>query len=249
MILYKRKITSRMFRYDESGNALFLILIAVALFAALSYVVTQSNRGGGDVTGEKAKLIAAQYLQKIQEIQTAAMRLRFQGYEQIFMDRSPADTNGTCYNGAETRTPCKTIGIFSAEAGIALPQVSKMSIPSDPEFRYWSYWSINSGPLRINGQTLVTDAADEWLKIWPVEPQVCGELNRRWRGDPAPAPDPSNYSHALGSMESGFDITPPVTDITQGIGTSGSVEDLPDTRFCSGEPEWGQTLYYVLQER
>ncbi len=60
---------------SESGNVLFLILIAVALFAALSYVVTQSTRsGGGSTEREKNILSSAQMTQYPTQLRTAIIR-------------------------------------------------------------------------------------------------------------------------------------------------------------------------------
>lgn len=63
------------YMHSQAGNALFLILIAVALFAALSYAVTNSGRGGGGIDREQAALQASELEQSISQIRTAIQRL------------------------------------------------------------------------------------------------------------------------------------------------------------------------------
>ncbi len=64
------------------GNVLFLILIAVALFAALSYAVTNSTRsGGGDTQKENAAILAAQHLQFFTGMHAALLRMMMNGCE------------------------------------------------------------------------------------------------------------------------------------------------------------------------
>src|ERR1700761_7280485 len=63
----------------ESGNALFLILIAVALFAALSYAITQSGRGGGNVSNQTALITAGQITEAPADIRAAVARMLITG--------------------------------------------------------------------------------------------------------------------------------------------------------------------------
>ncbi len=69
-------------RKSEKGNVLFLILIAVALFAALSYAVTQSTRsGGGSTEREKAILSSASMTQGPTAMRTALIRMVLGGVD------------------------------------------------------------------------------------------------------------------------------------------------------------------------
>lgn len=67
------------YRNGEKGNVLFLILIAVALFAALSYAVTSSTRGSGSASKETNQLNAASIVQTGSAMQTAVMRMSIGG--------------------------------------------------------------------------------------------------------------------------------------------------------------------------
>lgn len=96
-------------RINESGNVLFLILIAVALFAALSYAVTQSTRGGGDANSETSLISSAQLTQYPASIRTAVVRMIIAG----------ADVSNLEFNGppAFANLGSNAVGVFHPQGG------------------------------------------------------------------------------------------------------------------------------------
>jgi hypothetical protein len=66
-------------RTSERGNALFLILIAVVLFAALSYAITQSNRSSGNASNETNLIASSTVTQYPAAIRTGITRMMLRG--------------------------------------------------------------------------------------------------------------------------------------------------------------------------
>lgn len=60
---------------NNQGNVLFLILIAVVIFAALSYAITQSSRGNGNIDEEKQTLDASVLRNCISSVETGKLRV------------------------------------------------------------------------------------------------------------------------------------------------------------------------------
>lgn len=99
----------------QRGNVLFLILIAVALFAALSYAVTQSSRSGGDASKETNVINTASLTQYPNSVRTSVLRLIIGGIapEDLYFN-SPAQ-----FDPATHSVFIKSRGVFHPDGGAA----------------------------------------------------------------------------------------------------------------------------------
>ncbi len=114
---------------NSQGNVLFLILIAAALFAALSYAITSANRtSGGSVSKEKARANAAAILQFTTSVKNAVMRVKLRdGCSDTTLDFSNniyKRNNGTLLMTANSNAPSSKIcHIFDSNGGSMVPVI------------------------------------------------------------------------------------------------------------------------------
>lgn len=161
-------------RIIEKGNILFLILIAVALFAALSYAITSSSRsGGGDASSENALISSAQVVQYPVSVHTAVMRMVVGGLgasELLF--NPPSDF-------ASLNTPeLQRRGVFHPAGGAATrvtapPEVMANAVPGQ--------WIFSSNYI-INGvgTTGVTNDSNDIVAFLPgITQALCQKINAK----------------------------------------------------------------------
>lgn len=92
---------------SQSGSILFYILIAVALFAALSYAVSSMMRGGAEIGEQKDSILIDGTLEYARNVKQAIQTLRISNScsdDEISFERSPFDGSDADYTNASAPT-------------------------------------------------------------------------------------------------------------------------------------------------
>lgn len=154
---------------NENGNALFLILIAVALFAALSYAVTQSGRGGGSIDNEKALILASQTTQYPASIRTAVTRMVITGTSVGTLDFATTGLGNTSDE------------VFSANGGGVAIQPPPANSTVDPA-EVWQFLdalhATTGWYIENVGTNTSTSGRDIVAVLEGVTSGVCSQINR-----------------------------------------------------------------------
>ena len=164
-----KKESLRLKRSRERGNVLFLILIAVALFAALSYAVTSSSRsGGGDANDENALVNSASLTQYPAAVRTAIVRqLVSKGVsaEELAFNKPP-------YDDLDTATTAVPAAVFHPQGGGSVYSPSSADVMADGEPGDW-YFNAN---FRL--EQIGLDANNDIIAFLPeIKKSICEKIN------------------------------------------------------------------------
>lgn len=174
-------------RSNNQGNVLFIIIIAVALFAALSYAVSNGMRGGGDiVTDKQAEIAASSLLRSLEDISTG---FKFLWTEQgCSIDEisfaEPGKEAGSRDFGAKSPKADESCHVFSPQgAGVSYPD----NLGSYQSDSYGNYTSLYANILLFfhpgtTHQRRVVNAGTNRNEIAAelefVEQNICIQINK-----------------------------------------------------------------------
>ncbi len=230
-------------RKAEKGNVLFLILIAVALFAALSYAVTQSTRsGGGDASGETNKINSAQLTQYPAGVRSSVVRMVIGSVPvESLSFNIPSDFSNLGSHLAW--------GVFHPDGGGATYVNAPGELMESGTVGTWHFNAENQinliGTTNAGGPTSAT--ADIIAFLPGVSEAVCGKINQEL-GLPTTPPaetdaDTTTDMVATGGTAHGIGATGGT------IGNTGGAHALNSQPFGCFDDSGTFTYYHVLIER
>lgn len=234
----------------QRGNILFLILLAVVLFAALSYAVKSSMRGGGkDGGSESAKLLASEILNMATLYESELQRFMLM----TGLDVGQIDLNYSGFSGAGSGAvdDCSDFAcnLFREEGG----NVTRLLYPKaamDPNVT--SHINAKGEGLHIfrivSVKNVGTEEPELVMERTGLTHAVCDAINEMvgiWRpGDP-------DISNSLGSSGTGWtdysgDVYPVWPTTTEGQMGNTDTRLIGQRTFCYTKTATAGRFLHVL---
>jgi hypothetical protein len=212
---------------NQKGNVLFMIMIAVMLFAALTYAITSGSRGTSTMDRERGTISATDYMSYGATMEKMTTRMlgddisengiSFENTVWKFYDgNNVMGANAACTNDA-----CKMFNASGGGLGARIFKVNEVALPADGDIQ-----SGHGGVYALKVSGVGTAAADLVLMIAVLDANTCKQINTNLGiTNPSDQPPADTWAGAVlytGSYTSGpNDATDTIGDIaTQIVGKS-----------------------------
>lgn len=183
----------------QSGNVLFLILVAVVLFAALSYAVTHSSQiGAGGTDDESGKVNAGQISQFPNFVRAQVLRMMMHRIDVADLEFNPPSEFGS---------------LSSLEVGVFHPQLGTTYVTAPPELMrnetqgQW-YFNMNFELNSIGTSSAGAPGGNDLVAFLPgVKSNVCQRVNELFGQTTIPTVNNTGYyDEAIENMNDTYSI-------------------------------------------
>lgn len=232
---------SKKIQMGEAGNVLFLILIAVALFAALSYAVTQSTRGGGDSDNETTLINSAQVTQYPAGVRTAVVRMIIGGVAIEDLEFNPPSAFADCTGATTNYDAC----VFHPEGGGATYAEAPGALMSGGSAGTW-HFNAEFEIVNVGTSSAASADGNDIIAFLPgISKSVCNRVNEELgvSGDTVTGADASGDYTV--DMEDGYTI--PSAEFILGDASTLGLSGQPFGCFQNQAADY--VYYHVLVEQ
>lgn len=170
----------------QSGSAIFIILIAVALFAALGYAFMRGNRGSTAImTDEAAKAYAGQIIAYGNDIRSSVKRMNLRGIKDtdLSFDNSVyqmVSGNPLHESGHNPNCTLDNCRLFSTSGGqinpIQLPEAAFLYYGSSPPSNFAKPGALRFRVIGLEGSK--SSQSDLFVQFSFVKKEVCQAINK-----------------------------------------------------------------------
>lgn len=253
-------------RGGENGNVFFIILIAVVLFAALSYTVARGLNSGStsNLSKRQTELAASEILEYAQRVSRAVDRVRRKGCSESDLSFQHDEDGDGDYNDADesyynANAPSDfTCHIFHPAGGNlkwSTPNTDFLDTSKDGYGAYGQYFIPNLIQVVGVGTTCVTAICTELILDLPyIKLDICDAINKKLNTNTV-SDGITNHSYiAANKFIGSFTFVTSGQTSTIGDGTGPNILPSGQTSGCISRAGWGAggspyAFYHVLLAR